>query len=84
MSKVSKSKSDRIKEGIVQYLFDESPKSVFTYQIAEDLVRDKEFVLRLLLELEKDKLVLQTQKNFTRKRKWALSDGAYNAYKGLL
>lgn len=84
MSKISKGKADRIKENILQHLFDESPKSLFTYQIAEEQARDKEFILKLLLELEKRKLIRQTQKDFTRKRKWTLTDGAYSAYKGLL
>lgn len=84
MSKISKGKADRIKENILQYLFDESPKSLFTYQIAEEQTRDKEFILKLLLELEDRKLIRQTQKDFTRKRKWTLTDEAYSAYKGLL
>ena len=84
MSKISDDKMNKIKENILQHLFEESPKSLFTYQIAEEQARDKEFVLKLLIELEKRKLVRQTQKDFTRKRKWTLSDEAYSAYKGLL
>ena len=75
---------DRVKENILQYLFDESPKSLFTYEIAEFQARDKEFVLKLLKELEKKRLVQQMQTDFTRKRKWALTDEAYKAYKGQL
>ena len=84
MSKISQSKIDRIKENILQHLFEESPRSLFTYQIAEEQARDKEFILKLLLELENKKLVNQTQRGFTRKRKWTLTDGAYSVYKDLL
>lgn len=84
MSRISEDKINRIKENILQHLFEESPRSLFTYQVAEEQARDKEFVLKLLLELEKKKLVRQTQKNFTRKRRWVLTDGAYSAYKELL
>ena len=84
MSRISTGKMDRIKESILQHLFEESPKSLFTFEIAEAQVRDKEFILKLMQDLEKRKLVKQTKKDFTRKRKWALTDDAYHAYKGLL
>lgn len=84
MSQISKDKMDKIKENILQHLFEESPSSLFTYEVADMQARDKEFVLKLLLELESKKLIKQTQKNFTRKRKWTLTDEAYSAYKNLL
>jgi len=84
MSRISESKTNKVKENILQHLFEEAPKSLFTYEIAEEQARDKEFVLKLLIDLEGKKLVRQTQKNFTRKRKWTLTDSAYSAYKGLL
>jgi len=84
MSRISIGKIDRIKENILQHLFEESPKSLFTFEIAEAQARDKEFVLKLLQELEGRKLVRQAKKDFTRKRKWVLTDEAYQAYKGLL
>lgn len=84
MSKISQDKLDRIKENILQYLFEESPRSLFTYEIAEGQARDKEFTLKLMLELEAKKLVRQTKKDFNRKRKWTLTDEAYSAYKDLL
>ncbi len=84
MSRISQDKINRITESIMQVLFEESPKSLFTFQIAESQARDKEFTLKILQEMEKKRLVKQTQKDFTRKRKWALTDEAYSAYKGLL
>ncbi len=84
MSRISQSKVDRIKENILQNLFEESPRSLFTYEIADGQARDKEFVLKLLLDLESKKLVKQAKKDFSRKRKWALTDEAYSVYKDLL
>ncbi len=84
MSRISQDKIDKIKENVLQQLFEETPKSLFTFEIAESQARDKEFILRILGELEKKRLVRQTQTDFTRKRKWTLTDDAYNAYKGLV
>ncbi len=89
MSKISEKKRIRIKENILAILFDNSPKSVYTNRIAEEISRDEEFVKILLEELYKEKLVTKISKNnkgkfFLARRKWQLSDTAYNAYKKLV
>ena len=47
--KISKVKIDRIKENILAILYRSSPKSLFTVDIATELIRDEEFIKRLLL-----------------------------------
>ena len=89
MSKISQKKMTKIKENILAILFDNSPKALYTNRIGEELCRDEEFIKKLLEELHKEKLVTKITKNsrgksFLARRKWQLSDTAYNAYKKLV
>lgn len=86
MPPISQQKKDKIAEHILHYLFTLSPESAFTITIAEEIARDEEFTRSLLNELEKKKLVVSINKNTTgtdylRRRRWRLSNDAYDAYK---
>lgn len=86
MPAISKQKKDKISEQILHYLFTLSPSSEFTNKIAAEIARDEEFVKSILLELEKNKLVVSIGKNakgtdYTRRLRWSLSPQAYEAYK---
>ena len=65
MSKCSKENIEKIKSNILRIIFDEAPKAISAPDISEIEVRDKEFILKLLREMEKTNLV----KNVTNKSK---------------
>jgi DNA-binding transcriptional regulator GbsR (MarR family) len=75
---------EKIKSNILAILYDESPRALSALKIAEMEVRDKEFVLKLLKEMEKKNIVRNVAKDFTRKSYWAMTDGAYKKYKELI
>jgi len=84
--KISKEKREKISEQILAILFSNSPKLLFTFDIAKEIARDEEFVKELLLELKTKGLVIKVGKNpegisYKRRARWGLSDRAYNAYK---
>ena len=82
MSLVSKDKEKRIKEDVLRVLYENSPKKLYTYFIAEELARDDEFMLRLLNELHQEGLINKFQKG--RKNLWGLPDSVFNKYKEIL
>ena len=84
--RISESKKEKISEQILAFLFSNSPKPIFTSHIAFELARDEEFIKKLLLDLKNKKLVEKITKSpkgekYLRRRRWKLSDGAYEAYK---
>lgn len=84
--KISKQKRDKISEQVLAYLYNISPKAVFTANIAVEIARDEEFIKSLLLELKLKKLVIEIKKNskgidYSRRSRWKLSDIAYGFYK---
>ncbi len=86
MSKLSKKREERIKQDILSLLFERSPTALLTYSISEELCRDDEFTRRLLVELKSKGLVNEIKKSskgeeYTRWRKWKLTNQAYKAYK---
>ena len=88
MSKISKEKSDKIKESILSYLYEVNPKALFTADIAREILRDEEFTKRLLFELKETSLVKEISKSskgkeFLVRRRWQLSDSAFTAFKKL-
>lgn len=88
MPKISQIKEEKIKESILAFLFQHTPKALFTYHIAQELARDEEFIKRLLQELESKELVLAIKKNsqgqdYNKRIRWRLSDKTYQAYKSL-
>jgi len=84
MSKVSQESMERIQSNILRILYDEAPVSVSANRISEIEIRDKQFVLRLLKELEKKKLVKNVTEHFSRKSFWIMTSSAYKKYEELL
>ena len=84
--KISEKKRGKICEHILLYLFSESPKTIFTSHIAQEVARDEEFVKKLLKELMDKKLVVEVKKNkeginYLIRSRWKLSNAAYDFYK---
>jgi len=84
--KISKSKQEKISEQILAYLFNQSPKPLFTSYIAAEMARDEEFIKRLLLDLKSKNLLQEIKKNasgenYLRRSRWKLTDQAYSYYK---
>ena len=84
--KISEKKREKISEQILAFLYSISPRSVFTFNIAQEIARDEEFVKKMLLTLKSKGLVLEIKKNpkgitYMRRSRWKLSDAAYTAYK---
>jgi len=84
MSKLSEEKVKKIKEQVLVELYHQGLKPLFTSEIASLLVRDEEFVKKLLLELKKDGLVVEIDKSasgnkYSKWRRWRLSDKAHKA-----
>lgn len=89
MSKISQKKVEKIKEDILSVLFEAGMRGLFTKQISDEIARNDEFVLKLLLDMEKQKLVKPIQRtkkgtDFIRRKQWTLTNKAYEAYKQLL
>lgn len=85
MPPISQPKKDKIAEQILHHLFDKSPQPQFTAQIAREVARDEEFTKTLLSELKTKGLVSEVAKNsdgldYLRRRRWRLSNSAYEAY----
>jgi len=86
MPQISKEKRDKISEQILAYLFNQSPESKFTSTIAKELARDEEFTKKLLMELQKQKLIIKIKKNslgveYLRRERWRLSNTTFEIYK---
>ncbi|MBW6442666.1 hypothetical protein K0A97_02685 [Patescibacteria group bacterium] len=84
--KISEGKRTKISEQILSVLFSNMPKSLFTSHIAKEIARDEEFIKNLLIELKKQDLITEINKNplgkkYLRRSRWRLSDKAYEAYK---
>jgi hypothetical protein len=85
---ISKEKINKIKEDVLSVLYTNSPKMMFTSDIAHETARDEEFIKRLLLEMEKDSFVIGVRKNsngvtYAIRIRWRLSTKTYDAYKRL-
>jgi hypothetical protein len=84
MSKVSQESMERIQSNILRILYDEAPVSISANRIAEIEIRDKQFILKLLKDLERKKLVKNATKHFSRKNFWIMTSSAYKRYEELL
>ena len=84
MSRISKSNVEKIKSNVLRILYDEAPLAISARAIAEIEARDKQFILRMLKEMEKQKIVKNVRKEFTRKSYWTMTNAAYEKYKELL
>lgn len=83
--KISEEKRKKISEHILAFLYEYSPKPLFTSFISKEAARDEEFVKKLLLELKNKNLVVEIKRNpkgkpYLRRSRWKLSDAAYQAY----
>jgi hypothetical protein len=85
MSKLSFVKKERIKEEVLRAIYENYPNFLYTYQIAENIIRDDEFVLNLLNELKSKSLVycIEETTGSNIKRKWGLKKEVYEKYKEL-
>lgn len=84
--KISKEKKDRIAEQILLFLYRSFPKEPFTAEIAREIVRDEEFVKKILFELKEKNLIVSIRKNkngepFSRRLKWRLTNSVYDIYR---
>ncbi len=86
MPQISKVKRSKISEQILAHLFTNSPESLFTSTIAQEIARDEEFTKSLLVELESHKLVIRVTKgpqgqDYRRWERWRMSQAAFDIYK---
>jgi hypothetical protein len=84
MPKLSNKKKDKISEQIISFLFHSFPKTPFTSEIANEVIRDEEFTRELLNILEKKGLIISITKSikgisYSRRVKWRLSNKAHEA-----
>jgi hypothetical protein len=84
--KISIDKKNKIYEQILTTLFLNSPKPLFTFEIAKELARDEEFIKKLLFDLKEKQLIKEIKKNslgkeYLRRSRWVLSDKIYEFYK---
>ncbi len=84
--KISDNKKEKIAEQILALLYSTNPKPIFTSHIAKEIVRDEEFIKKILLDLKKKGLINQIKKNpkgiqYKSRSRWKLSDKAYELYK---
>jgi hypothetical protein len=83
--RISSDKINKIKENILAVLYSKSPQAIYTADIALEIARDEEFIKKLLLEMEKDRLVMPVKKNnkgisYLRRARWRLSSHIFEAY----
>ncbi len=85
MSSISREKKDKLKEEILRIIYENYPRFLYTYQVAESLIRDDEFVLSLLKELKNNGLLTCIEETMGNniKRKWGLKKEVYEKYKEL-
>jgi predicted transcriptional regulator len=84
--KISNSKKEKICEHILEILFLNSPKPLFTFEIAKETARDEEFIKSLLTDLKKKGLIQEIKKNsegkdYLKRSRWVLSDQTYQIFK---
>jgi hypothetical protein len=82
--KISEKKKEKISEQIMAFLYSQSPKPLFTVEIAHEMARDEEFVKKLLVGLKTKNLVAEIKKNpkgkeYTKRSRWKISDAAFTA-----
>jgi len=84
--RLSQDKKNRIIEQILSFLYHSFPVEPFTAEIAREVVRDEEFIKRILFELKEKNLIVPIMKNkngepFSRRLRWRLSSKVYEVYK---
>lgn len=83
--KISEKKKEKISEQIIAFLYSQSPKPLFTVEVAHEMARDEEFIKKLLIELKNKNLVAEIKKNprgkeYVKRSRWKISDAAFTAY----
>jgi len=86
MPPISEEKKEKIQEQILHHLFSISPEPQFTAKIAQEIARDEEFTKTLLLNLKKQQLITEINRNpkgvlYSKRQRWRLSNIAFEAYK---
>ncbi|MBS3172573.1 hypothetical protein J4438_03265 [Candidatus Woesearchaeota archaeon] len=89
MPKIGEKKIKKIKEEVLALLYDSPMNPLFTSKIADEIIRDEEFTLKILKELYTDGLINeiktnQTGREFLARRKWTLKPTVYAQYKQLI
>ena len=84
--RLSQEKRKKISEQILASLYHHHPSSLFTAEIAREIVRDEEFTKTLLLDLKHKGFVVAIKKNskgilFSRRIRWRLANKIYDLYK---
>lgn len=84
--KISKEKKDRIAEQVLLFLYHSFPKEPFTAEIAREIIRDEEFIKKILFELKEKNFIISVRKNkkgepFSRRLKWRLTNQVYDIYR---
>jgi hypothetical protein len=85
MPPISQPKKDKIAEQMLYHLFSVAPQPLFTAQIAREVARDEEFTRSILDELKAKGIIVEVAKNssgedYLRRRRWRLSNQAFEAY----
>jgi predicted transcriptional regulator with HTH domain len=88
MPNISKEKIKKIEEQIIFYLFSIFPKSSFTSEISSEIARDEEFIKKLLINLNKNGLIIKIDKNsngikYERRIRWRLSNKTQQIYSNI-
>jgi len=88
MPKLSDKTIEKIKEHILEIVYQNHFNPLFTSEIASEIIRDEEFTLRLLSELKSKKFVLELKKNqkgknYLRRKRWVLTSPIYSKYGAL-
>jgi len=86
--KISTQKKEKIDEQILSLIYYNSPKALFTGNIAQEIARDEEFTKSLLVDLKNKGLLLEIKKSpkglpYLKRSRWALTDTAYQSYKNI-
>ncbi len=86
MPQISKEKQQKISEQILYFLFTISPESRFTSEIAKEIARDEEYTKKILLDLKKNSLIIEINKNskgtsYIKRQRWRLSKEVFQIYK---
>jgi hypothetical protein len=84
--KLSNEKRNKISEQVLSYLYSKFPHQPFTAEISREIARDEEFIKKILMDLNKQKLVVLIRKNkdgepFSRRQKWTLTSQVYDIYR---
>ncbi|MBI4360233.1 hypothetical protein HY572_00490 [Candidatus Micrarchaeota archaeon] len=80
MSRISRERFHKIAEQVLGVLYDSFPIPLSTRKVAEEIARDNEFTLKVLLFLEQQKLVSKVDQGKTglleRTVRWKISASA--------